>query len=87
MRHAFRNALIPVTTLMAFDFGTVIGGAVITETVFGWQGMGRLFVNGLLTFEPNPVMAFFIVTAVSIVVFNMIADILYAYLDPRIRVS
>jgi len=87
MRHAFRNALIPVTTLMTYDFGTVIGGAVITETVFGWQGMGRLFVNGLLSFEPNPVMAFFIVTAVSIVVFNLIADILYAYLDPRIRVS
>jgi peptide/nickel transport system permease protein len=87
MRHAFRNALIPVTTLMTYDFGTVIGGAVITETVFGWQGMGRLFVNGLLSFEPNPVMAFFIVTAVSIVVFNLVADILYAYLDPRIRVS
>ena len=55
--------------------------------VFGWQGMGRLFVNGLLSFEPNPVMAFFIVTAVSIVVFNLIADILYAFLDPRIRLA
>jgi peptide/nickel transport system permease protein len=87
LRHAFRNALIPVTTLMTYDFGYVIGGAVITETVFGWQGMGRLFVNGLLSFEPNPVMAFFVVVAVSIVVFNLIADILYAYLDPRIRVS
>jgi peptide/nickel transport system permease protein len=87
MRHAFRNALIPVTTLMTYDFGTIIGGAVITETVFGWQGMGRLFVAGLQSFEPNPVMAFFIVTAISIVVFNLIADILYAYLDPRIRVS
>ena len=47
VRHAFRNALIPITTLMAFDFGGLIGGAVITETVFGWQGMGRLFVNAL----------------------------------------
>jgi peptide/nickel transport system permease protein len=87
LRHAFRNALIPVTTLMTYDFGYVLGGAVITETVFGWQGMGRLFVNGLLAFEPNPVMAFFVVVAISIVVFNLIADILYAYLDPRIRVS
>jgi peptide/nickel transport system permease protein len=87
LRHAFRNALIPVTTLMTYDFGFVLGGAVITETVFGWQGMGRLFVRGLQEFEPNPVMAFFIVVAVSIVVFNLIADILYAYLDPRIRVS
>ncbi len=87
MRHAFRNALIPVTTLMTYDFGFVLGGAVITETVFGWQGMGRLFIRGLLEYEPNPVMAFFIVVAVSIVVFNLIADVLYAYLDPRIRVS
>jgi len=87
LRHAFRNALIPVTTLMAFDFGAVIAGAVITETVFGWQGMGRLFVTGLQNVEPNPVMAFVVVAAVSIVLFNMIADILYAYLDPRIRLS
>ncbi len=87
MRHAFRNALIPVTTLMTYDFGFVLGGAVITETVFGWQGMGRLFVRGLLEYEPNPVLAFFIVVAISIVVFNLIADVLYAYLDPRIRVS
>ena len=72
---------------MTYDFATVIGGAVITETVFGWQGMGRLFVAGLQQTEPNPVMAFFIVTAAAIVIFNMIADIMYAYLDPRIRLS
>lgn len=87
MRHAFRNALIPITTLMAFDFGALLGGAVITENVFGWQGMGRLFIQSLLRVDPNPVMGFFIVTAVAVVVFNMIADILYAYLDPRIRLS
>ncbi len=87
MRHAFRNALIPVTTLAAFDFGALIGGAVITETIFARRGMGQLFVQGLLTTDPNPVMGFYIVTAVSIVVFNMFADIAYAYLDPRIRLS
>lgn len=87
MRHGFRNALIPVTTLMAFDFGAVIGGAVITERVFGWQGMGSLFITGLNDVDPAPVMAFFIVAGGSIVVFNMIADIAYAYLDPRIRLS
>ncbi|MCC5946890.1 MAG: ABC transporter permease [Nitriliruptoraceae bacterium] len=87
MRHGFRNALIPVTTLMAFDFGAVIGGAVITEQVFGWQGMGTLFIRGLNEVDPNPVMAFFVVAGGSIVVFNMIADIAYAYLDPRIRLS
>jgi peptide/nickel transport system permease protein len=87
MRHAFRNALIPLTTLAAVDFGAVIGGAVITERVFGWQGMGALFINGLLQTDPNPVMGFFILTAVAVVVFNLVADIAYAYLDPRIRLS
>jgi peptide/nickel transport system permease protein len=87
MRHAFRNALIPVTTLMAFDFAGIVGGAVITERVFGWKGMGALFNQGLLDIDPNPVMAFFIVTGTAIVVFNMVADIVYAYLDPRIRLS
>lgn len=87
MRHAFRNALIPVTTLMAFDFAGIVGGAVITEQVFGWRGMGSLFNEGLRNIDPNPVMAFFIVTGTAIVVFNMIADILYAYLDPRIRLT
>ena len=87
MRHGFRNALIPVTTLVAFDFGAVIGGAVITEQVFGWQGMGFLFINGLNAVDPNPVMAFFVVAGGSIVIFNMLADIAYAYLDPRIRLS
>ncbi len=86
-KHAFRNALIPVTTLMAFDFGAVIGGAVITETIFGWQGMGFMFITGLNEVDPAPVMAFFLVAGGSIVVFNMLADIAYAYLDPRIRVS
>ena len=87
VRHAFRNALIPVTTLAAFDFGAVIGGAVITETVFGWSGMGDLFRTGLQTRDPNSVMAFFLVTGVLVVVFNLIADIAYAYLDPRIRLA
>jgi peptide/nickel transport system permease protein len=87
MRHAFRNALIPVTTIMALDFGAVLAGAVVTETVFGWQGMGRLFVTSLQNVDPNPVMGYFVVTAVAIVIFNMVADIVYAYLDPRIRLS
>ena len=87
MRHAFRNALIPLTTLAAFDFGALISGAIITETIFGWRGMGVLFVNGLAQSDPYPVMGFYIVTAISVVVFNMLADMSYAYLDPRIRLT
>jgi peptide/nickel transport system permease protein len=85
VRHAFRNALIPIATLAAIDFGAVIGGAVITENVFGWNGMGTLFVQGLDLPDPNQVMAFYLVTAVAVVLFNTLADISYAYLDPRIR--
>jgi peptide/nickel transport system permease protein len=87
VRHAFRNAMIPLTTLAAIDFGFVLSGAIITEAVFGWQGMGRLFIDGLRGTDPNPVMGFFIVTAAAIVVFNLLADIAYAYLDPRIRIG
>jgi peptide/nickel transport system permease protein len=87
VRHSFRNALIPLATLVAFDFAGVLGGAVVTETVFGWSGMGRLFTTGLQQIDPNPVMAFFLITAVATVLFNMIADIAYAFLDPRIRLG
>jgi peptide/nickel transport system permease protein len=83
-RHAFRNSLIPLATIVAFDFAGLIGGAVITETVFGWQGMGALFKLGLDTVDPAPVMAFFLVTGTAAVLMNLIADIAYAFLDPRI---
>ena len=87
VRHAFRNALIPITTIIAFDVGAIIGGAVITETVFGWTGMGRLFIDGLEANDPNPVMAFFVVTGSLAVAFNLVADLVYAGLDPRIKVG
>ncbi len=87
VRHAFRNALIPLATLMAFDFAAIFSGAIVTETVFGWSGMGKLFTTSLSNIDPNPVMAFFLVSATAIVLFNMLADIAYAYLDPRIRLA
>jgi peptide/nickel transport system permease protein len=87
LRHAFRNALIPIATIAALDFGAVIGGAIITETVFGWKGMGVLFTSALNRFDTNQIMGVFIVTAVAVLIFNLIADISYAVLDPRIRLS
>lgn len=86
LKHAFRNSLIPITTIMAFDFAGLIGGAVITEQVFGWKGMGELFATGLNQVDPMPVMAFFLVTGTAAVLMNLVADVLYAVLDPRIRV-
>lgn len=85
MRHAFRTALIPVMTVVAISFASVIEGAVITERVFAWKGMGSLFIEGLNDVDPYPVMGFLVVTSVSIVLLNAVADIMYAYLDPRIR--
>ncbi|SFE81357.1 peptide/nickel transport system permease protein [Flavimobilis marinus] len=85
VKHAFRNALIPITTIVAFDFAGLIGGAIITEQVFGWKGMGELFQTGLKTVDPAPVMAFFLVTGTAAVLMNLAADLAYAGLDPRIR--
>jgi peptide/nickel transport system permease protein len=87
IRHGFRNAMIPLATVVAFDISGVLGGAVITETVFEWNAMGRLFSDGLRALDPNPVMAFFVVTAIFIVLLNLLADIAYAFLDPRIRLT
>nr|WP_194241476.1 ABC transporter permease [Galbitalea soli] len=87
MRHAFRNALIPVTTVIALDFGALIGGAVVTESVFGWTGMGALFQGAINIVDVNTIMGVFLITAVAAVVFNALADLIYTGLDPRIRVS
>ncbi len=87
VRHAFRNALMPLTTVVALDFGGLIGGAIITESIFGWSGMGRFFSDALAAKEPEPILAFVMVTAIAVVVFNLIADVLYARLDPRVRLD
>jgi peptide/nickel transport system permease protein len=87
MRHAFRNALIPLATIVAFDLGGLIGGAVITETVFSWRGMGMLFVNALRHVDLNTIMGVFLVTSIFALIFNLLADITYSVLDPRIRLN
>jgi peptide/nickel transport system permease protein len=85
VKHALRNALIPLTTVVAIDFGALFGGAVITETVFNWQGMGKFLIDGVNNSDVNVVLAWLMVSAVIIVLFNLMADVLYAFLDPRIR--
>jgi peptide/nickel transport system permease protein len=87
MRHALRNALIPVVTVSGLNFGGLIGGAVVTETIFQLDGMGPYFINNLLSGDVYVVMAWLVVTAASVIVFNLLADIAYAYIDPRIRLS
>lgn len=85
MKHALRNGLIPLVTVAALNVGGVLGGVVITETIFAWPGMGKLFIDALVRGELYTLMAWLMVTGVIIVIFNLLADVLYAALDPRIR--
>jgi peptide/nickel transport system permease protein len=85
MKHAFRNALIPLVTIVALNFGVLLSGVVVTETVFSLDGMGLYFIQALLTGDPYPVMAWLMITATMIIIFNLVADIAYGFLDPRVR--
>lgn len=87
VRHAFRNSLIPITTIVAADVGSLIGGAIITERIFAFSGMGALFNSGLAASDPNPVMAYFVVIAIFAITFNFLADLTYSAIDPRVRVK
>ena len=85
MKHAFRNALVPLVTVVALGLPALLGGAIVTETVFSLDGMGLYFINALGTADPYPVMAWLMITATMIIIFNLVADILYGVLDPRVR--
>lgn len=87
VRHALRNALMPLASIIPVDFITLIGGAVITETIFGWAGMGRLFIDSLRAQEVDPVMFYIMLTGGLAMIANLVADFLYAVIDPRIRVN
>jgi len=86
-RHALRNALIPFITVVAIDFGGIASGAVITETVFAWPGIGYLFYDALNDRDYPILMAMLLLAAAFVILFNLIADILYGVVDPRIRYS
>jgi peptide/nickel transport system permease protein len=83
--HALRNALIPAVTVIAVDFGMVISGAVITETVFAWPGIGRLFMESMNGRDYPMLMGLMMMGSLGIIIANIIADLTYAALDPRIR--
>ena len=84
-KHAFKNSLVPVLTIVALEFGTVLGGAVITETIFAWPGVGRLMVDSIFERDFPVVQAGVFVIAVIFVLLNLVVDVAYAWLDPRIR--
>jgi peptide/nickel transport system permease protein len=87
MRHAFRNTMIPITTIMVTDIVSIVGGAIITEQVFGWYGMGTLFNKAIVSFDLNLLMGVILFLSTLAILANLIADLLYSVLDPRIRVG
>lgn len=85
--HALRNALVPIVTIVGLQFGTLLGGAVLTETVFAWPGIGRLLIDAI-SFRDYPVIqGTVLVITLGFVLVNLLVDVLYAYLDPRIHYS
>ncbi|WP_020664965.1 ABC transporter permease [Amycolatopsis benzoatilytica] len=84
-KHALRNALIPLTTVTALDIGSILGGAVVTETVFQWQGAGAFLLDAIKGSDVYAVEAWLLIAATFIILLNLVADLLYGLLDPRIR--
>ena len=86
-KHALRNALIPLVTLWALNFSALLSGSVVTESIFSWPGLGPAFITGLQASDLDLVLGIVLLTGSIVVVFNLIADVLYGVLDPRIRLN
>ncbi|MEA2673347.1 MAG: peptide/nickel transport system permease protein, partial [Chloroflexota bacterium] len=84
-RHAFPNALLPMVTLIAINFGYVIAGAITAEIVFSWPGLGTLTITALSARDYPVLQGIFLLVAISVVIANLIADLVYGVLDPRVR--
>jgi peptide/nickel transport system permease protein len=87
MRHAVRNALLPTVTVIGLTFGDLLSGAVLTETIFSWPGIGRYATNSVTNVDIPAVLGVTLLAAVTFSVFNLVVDVVYAYLDPQIRYS
>ena len=85
LKHALRNALLPVVTLLGLGMGGILSGAVLTETVFGWPGVGRFFVHSVYVRDYPSVMAVVVIASAMVLLANLLTDILYSFIDPRIR--
>ncbi len=85
VRHALRNALLPIVTTIGLQFGALLGGAVLTESVFAWPGVGRLLVDSIGARDYPVVQGVVLLLAVTFIVINLLTDLTYAYVDPRIR--
>jgi peptide/nickel transport system permease protein len=87
LKHGLRNAMLPLVTIIGLQFGALLGGAVLTETVFGLPGMGKFVVDSIFARDYPVVQGFTFVIAFLFVIVNLLVDISYAYLDPRVRLA
>ena len=87
LKHALRNSLIPVITLIGLDLGSYLNGAVLTETIFGWDGLGRYALDGIIKRDYPVIMGVVLFGAVIFVTMNMLVDMSYHFLDPRVRIK
>jgi peptide/nickel transport system permease protein len=86
-KHILRNALLPVVTLLGLDIGAALGGAIFTETVFSLPGMGQTALNAIANFDLPTVQGIVVFATISIIVINLVVDLLYVVIDPRIRLN
>ncbi len=87
VKHAFKNASLPIVTSVALAFATILGGAIITETVFRWPGLGLWTFLSITTRDIPVLQAIFYISALAVIIANFIADIIYGVIDPRIKYS
>jgi peptide/nickel transport system permease protein len=85
LKHGLKNALIPLVTVIALSLPGLVAGAVVTETIFAWPGMGRLFYNALTQFDFALLMGYMMLVSFLVIFFNLVADVCYAWLDPRVK--
>lgn len=85
--HVLRNIMIPIVTVIGLEFGSTIAFAIVTESIFGWPGMGKLLLDSINTLDRPVIVAYLCVIVIFFVVINLVVDLLYALLDPRVRLG
>jgi ABC-type dipeptide/oligopeptide/nickel transport system permease component len=85
LKHAFRNALLPVVTVIGVQFPIIVGGAVLTEVVFGWHGLGQLYITSIAARDYPVIVTTTLLFALGVVVINLVVDLLYVVIDPRVK--
>ena len=85
--HLLKNILIPVVTVLGLEFGNLVAFSVVTETIFAWPGMGKLLIDSIQSLDRPVIVAYLIIIVLMFVVINLVVDILYSVLDPRVRLG